>query len=139
MNTRLFDLKGRVALVTGSSQGLGFTIARGLGEAGATLSRWRNPGGPLALLSLLAGLRSYRFLSRLTAHLTIIRGRDPSHISRPGRCDGCPPLPGRARDRPGTQPTLGLRPVGWVPAPWSRLTIGGKQTDIEAFPATPIC
>ena len=37
MNTRLFDLTGRVALVTGSSQGLGFTIARGLGEAGATL------------------------------------------------------------------------------------------------------
>jgi len=37
MNTRLFDLSGRIALVTGSSQGLGFTIARGLGEAGATL------------------------------------------------------------------------------------------------------
>lgn len=37
MNTRLFDLTGRVALVTGSSQGLGLTIARGLGEAGATL------------------------------------------------------------------------------------------------------
>lgn len=37
MNTSLFDLTGRIALVTGSSQGLGFTIARGLGEAGATL------------------------------------------------------------------------------------------------------
>ncbi len=37
MNTRLFDLAGKIALVTGSSQGLGFTIARGLGEAGATL------------------------------------------------------------------------------------------------------
>lgn len=33
----LFDLHGRVALVTGSSRGLGFAMARGLGEAGATV------------------------------------------------------------------------------------------------------
>jgi gluconate 5-dehydrogenase len=31
----LFDLAGRIALVTGSAQGLGNAIARGLGEAGA--------------------------------------------------------------------------------------------------------
>lgn len=34
---RLFDLTDRIALVTGSSQGLGFAMARGLGEAGATV------------------------------------------------------------------------------------------------------
>ena len=40
----LFDLTGKIALVTGSSQGLGHTIARGLGEAGATLIlNGRNP------------------------------------------------------------------------------------------------
>lgn len=33
----LFNLKGRVALVTGSSQGIGLAIARGLGTAGATI------------------------------------------------------------------------------------------------------
>ncbi len=33
----LFDLSGRIALITGSSQGIGFGIARGLGQAGATL------------------------------------------------------------------------------------------------------
>lgn len=33
----LFDLTGKVALVTGSSRGLGFTIARGLATAGATV------------------------------------------------------------------------------------------------------
>lgn len=33
----LFDLTGRVALITGSSQGLGLAMARGLGAAGATV------------------------------------------------------------------------------------------------------
>jgi gluconate 5-dehydrogenase len=33
----LFDLSGRRALVTGSSQGIGFALARGLAEAGATV------------------------------------------------------------------------------------------------------
>lgn len=33
----LFDLHGRIALVTGSSQGIGFALAAGLGEAGATV------------------------------------------------------------------------------------------------------
>ena len=37
MANRLFDLTGRVALITGSYQGLGLAMARGLGEAGATL------------------------------------------------------------------------------------------------------
>src|SRR4030042_2666597 len=32
---QLFDLKGKTALVTGSSRGIGFTLARGLGLAGA--------------------------------------------------------------------------------------------------------
>ena len=35
MGTGLFDLKGRRALVTGSSQGIGLALARGLAEAGA--------------------------------------------------------------------------------------------------------
>ncbi len=33
----LFDLSGRTALITGSSQGLGFALARGLAQAGARL------------------------------------------------------------------------------------------------------
>lgn len=35
MSTDLFSLKGRVALVTGSSRGLGFGMAKALGQAGA--------------------------------------------------------------------------------------------------------
>ncbi len=37
MPQSLFDLTGMTALITGSSQGLGFEIARGLGKAGATV------------------------------------------------------------------------------------------------------
>jgi gluconate 5-dehydrogenase len=33
----IFSLKGRLALVTGSSQGIGLAIAKGLGKAGATV------------------------------------------------------------------------------------------------------
>ena len=37
MANPLFDLSGRVALVTGAYRGLGFSIARGLAQAGATV------------------------------------------------------------------------------------------------------
>ena len=37
MTLRIFDLSERLALVTGSSQGIGFAIAEGLAEAGATV------------------------------------------------------------------------------------------------------
>jgi gluconate 5-dehydrogenase len=33
--SRLFDLQGRTALITGSSQGIGFALAQALGQAGA--------------------------------------------------------------------------------------------------------
>ena len=44
MSSKLFDLSGKIALITGGTQGLGFAIAKGLGEAGATIVlNARNP------------------------------------------------------------------------------------------------
>lgn len=37
MSTELFDLNGKIALVTGSTHGLGMSMAKGLGKAGATI------------------------------------------------------------------------------------------------------
>src|SRR2546430_9840161 len=37
MSTRMFDLGGHTALVTGSARGIGLSLAEGLGAAGATV------------------------------------------------------------------------------------------------------
>ena len=37
MSLKLFDLSGKRALITGSSQGIGYGIAKGLAEAGAEI------------------------------------------------------------------------------------------------------
>lgn len=42
-----FDLTGRTALITGASRGIGFAIARGLGEAGASVVINARSAGPL--------------------------------------------------------------------------------------------
>ena len=54
MSTTLFDLSGRTALVTGSSRGIGFTLARGLARAGARVAlNGRDPAALAAAASAL--------------------------------------------------------------------------------------
>jgi gluconate 5-dehydrogenase len=45
MSSKLFDLSGRTALITGSTRGLGNALAQGLAEAGAAIvMNGRHPG-----------------------------------------------------------------------------------------------
>ncbi|KMO16762.1 SDR family oxidoreductase [Methylobacterium platani] len=56
MSTALFDLSGRRALVTGSSQGIGLSLALGLGRAGAAIVLNGRDGAKLD--AAVAGLRA---------------------------------------------------------------------------------
>ena len=56
MALSIFDLSGRLALVTGSSKGIGFAIARGLAEAGAeVVLNGRDPDALEAARAEIAG------------------------------------------------------------------------------------
>ena len=56
MSLKLFDLTGRRALVTGSSQGIGLALARGVAEAGAAVVL--NGRDAAKLEAAAAGLRA---------------------------------------------------------------------------------
>jgi gluconate 5-dehydrogenase len=56
MSTRLFDLTGRTALITGSSRGLGRAMAQGLAAAGATVVL--NGSDPARLSAAAAEMRA---------------------------------------------------------------------------------
>jgi len=62
MSATLFDLTGRIAFITGSSRGIGLTLARGLGQAGAHVML--NARSADALDAAVAELRA----DGLTAH-----------------------------------------------------------------------
>lgn len=69
MSTALFDLGGRVALITGSSHGLGLVLARGLAEAGAhVVLNGRNEQRLSAAVAELgrAGLRAHGYAFDIT-------------------------------------------------------------------------
>ena len=62
MGLRLFDLTGRRALITGSSQGIGLALARGLRATGAEVVLNGRDAGKLALAAkALPGARSLAF------------------------------------------------------------------------------
>ena len=85
----LFSLDGRIAVVTGASRGLGFAMAEGLAEAGATvLLNSRNASTLDAAVSILRGrgLNAEMLPFDVTDH-DAAHGAIDAVISRHGRLD----------------------------------------------------
>jgi gluconate 5-dehydrogenase len=62
LSHHLFDLTGRTALVTGSTRGIGLTLARGLAAAGArVVVNGRDPGTVAAVVAGMPGARELAF------------------------------------------------------------------------------
>ena len=87
MPSNLFDLTGRVALVTGGSKGLGKAMARGLAEAGAdvVISSRHEDELKAALDEILAG--TGRKGAYVVADMAQRAGRQQARRARP-RQDG---------------------------------------------------
>jgi len=79
MTKKLFDLTGKVALVTGATQGLGYAIAKGLAQHGATVAiSARNPEKLEEALNRLKnhGIDAYGYMFDVTDSEEITIGID---------------------------------------------------------------
>ena len=78
----MFDLSGRRALITGSSQGIGLALARGLAEAGASVVlNGRDPGKLAAAAGGLSGATQVAF--DVTDHAAVARAIDDLEADGP--------------------------------------------------------
>lgn len=76
MSTQLFDLTGKVALITGATHGLGMAMATGLGKAGATIVVNGNSSQEKLDTAVAAykelGLKAYGYLFDVTNEAKVI-------------------------------------------------------------------
>ena len=73
-----FDIRGRRALVTGSSRGIGHTLARGLAQAGAeVMVHGRHADGAAAAAERLAGETG----ATVHAAALVLRAAGAAHIA----------------------------------------------------------
>lgn len=66
--SELFDLSGRRALITGSSQGIGFALAKGLADAGAEVVLNGRDPGKLSAASEALGQTAHQLAFDVTDH-----------------------------------------------------------------------
>ncbi len=80
----MFDLSGRRALVTGSSQGIGLALARGLAEAGAMVVLNGRDAGKLAAAAAsleAAGIKASQLAFDATDHAAVRAAVDQFEVS----------------------------------------------------------
>ncbi len=127
--TDLFDLKGRVALVTGGNAGLGLGMARGLAKAGASVAVWGRKADRNA--EAVAQLRALG----TDAEGVVCDVMDPvavnaamaETVGRFGRLDACFANAGGAGIR---KPFLDLEPTDW--AYTQRLNVDSVESTFQA-------
>lgn len=97
----MFDLSGKVVLVTGGNGGIGLGMAEGLARAGATVAIWgSNEGKNRAAAARLEGLGGAVLAQRCNvADETEVERRLAEVLDRFGRLDGCFANAGRAMPR----------------------------------------
>ena len=91
MSHPLFDLDGRVGLVTGGNSGIGLGLARGLAKAGATVAIWgrdpaKNEAAAKELESL--GAEAAAFACDVTSEEQVVAAVADT-LTRFGRIDAC--------------------------------------------------
>jgi gluconate 5-dehydrogenase len=80
MAASLFDLSGRRALITGSSQGIGLALARGLAEAGASVVlNGRDPEKLAAVAAEIPGAAQLGF--DVTDHAAVVEAIDAAEAA----------------------------------------------------------
>src|SRR5262245_50549474 len=89
--TSMFDLGGRVAVVTGGNGGIGLGIGRGLAQAGAAVAVWaRDAGKNEAAVKELEGLGARALALRCdVAEEAQLAAATAETVARLGRIDVC--------------------------------------------------
>ena len=108
MISRMFDLKGHVALITGGNSGIGLGMARGIAKAGGALALWgRNPQKNAAAVAELRalGADAEAFACDVAREAEIVSAMQAT-LARFGRVDSCFANAGMGVPRAFTEMTL---------------------------------
>ncbi len=87
----IFDLSGRVAVVTGGNGGIGLGIAQALGEAGCAVSIWGRNAGKNAQAAATISAKGGKVESRVcdVTDVASVKAAMTATLDKFGRVDGC--------------------------------------------------
>jgi NAD(P)-dependent dehydrogenase (short-subunit alcohol dehydrogenase family) len=108
MISRMFDLKGHVALITGGNSGIGLGMARGIAKAGGSLALWGRSAekSAIAAAELRAlGADAEAFACDVAHEAEIVRAMEAT-LARFGRVDSCFANAGMGRPAAFTEMTV---------------------------------
>ena len=114
MNNALFDLSGKVALITGGNGGIGLGMAKAVAQAGANVAIWgTNPDKNAAATQTLAalGVEAASFVCDVSDRAQVNASMADT-LARFGRVDGCFANAG-VTSSPNIRSFLDITPEEW--------------------------